>query len=86
MIVAGDASGRVHFLQLVEADETKPSHADVKVPLLSREQQSTYKPNGYYELSALCYWILNSILWAAPLCKRQFGFHQISQGQQEKHF
>jgi TIR domain/APAF-1 helical domain/WD domain, G-beta repeat len=40
-IVAGDASGRVHLLRLVEADETKPSPSEIKISLLLREQQST---------------------------------------------
>jgi WD40 repeat protein len=43
-IVAGDASGQVHFLRLVEADETEPSPAEIKVPPLLRQQQSTDKP------------------------------------------
>jgi len=34
-IVAGDDSGRLHFLRIVEADETKPSLGEVKIPLLS---------------------------------------------------
>jgi hypothetical protein len=32
MIVVGDEFGRVHFLQLVEADETNPSLADINKP------------------------------------------------------
>ncbi len=43
-ITAGDASGRVHFLRLVEADETKPAPGDAKIPLLLRQQQSIDKP------------------------------------------
>jgi len=33
IIVAGDGFGRLHFLQLVEADKTKPSIGDNKIPL-----------------------------------------------------
>jgi WD40 repeat protein len=40
-IVAGDRLGRVHFLRLVEADETTD---EIKIPLLLREQRSTDKP------------------------------------------
>jgi WD40 repeat protein len=43
-IIAGDDSGRVHFLQLIEGDETMPLIGDTKIPLLLREQQSTGKP------------------------------------------
>jgi WD40 repeat protein len=43
-IVVGDESGQVHFLRLEGADKTKPSPADVKVPVLLRERQSTDKP------------------------------------------
>jgi WD40 repeat protein len=43
MIVAGEISGRVHFLCLVEANETKPPIGDIKIELLLREQQSTDK-------------------------------------------
>jgi WD40 repeat protein len=39
-IVAGDASGRVHFLQLVEADETKRLPGEIKIPLLQRKEQA----------------------------------------------
>jgi WD40 repeat protein len=39
-IVAGDESGRVHFLRLVEADETKPPIGDTKIQLLHHEQAS----------------------------------------------
>jgi len=39
-IVAGTASGRVHILRLVEADETKPSPAKVKIPLLQSKEQA----------------------------------------------
>ena len=34
-IIAGDASGQVHFLELVEADKTKPSIGDAKIQLMS---------------------------------------------------
>ena len=40
-IVAGDNFGRLHFLRLVEADETKPALGDTKIQLLLREQQPT---------------------------------------------
>jgi hypothetical protein len=33
----------VHFLQLVEADETKLLPGEIKIPLLLREQQSKKK-------------------------------------------
>ena len=33
-IFAGDELARVYFLQLVEADETKPLPGEVKIPLL----------------------------------------------------
>jgi hypothetical protein len=39
-IVAGESSGRVHFLQLVEADETKPANDDTKIQLLQRQEQA----------------------------------------------
>jgi len=47
-IVGGDESGRVHFLRLVEADETKPPGGDTKIPLLDRKEQvphETEKPS-----------------------------------------
>ena len=34
-IVAGDGFGRLHFLEIVEADPTKPPIADAKVRLMS---------------------------------------------------
>ncbi len=40
-IIGGDALGRVHFLRLVEADETKSLPSEIKIPLLLRQQQST---------------------------------------------
>jgi WD40 repeat protein len=43
-IIAGGSSGPVHFLRLVEADETKPVPGDAKIPLLLRQQQSIDKP------------------------------------------
>jgi TIR domain/WD domain, G-beta repeat len=42
-IIAGDYSGRVHFLRLVEADKTKPAIGETKIPLLLRQQQSIDK-------------------------------------------
>jgi hypothetical protein len=39
-IIAGDALGRVHFLQLVEADETKPPIGDTKIPLLQCQEEA----------------------------------------------
>jgi hypothetical protein len=39
-IIAGDASGRVHFLQLVEEDETKPASGETKIVLLHRKEQA----------------------------------------------
>jgi WD40 repeat protein len=61
-IVAGDGFGRLHFLRLVEADETKPSPAEVKIPLLLHEQRSidkSEKPTtrgwtGDNEVSIVC--------------------------------
>jgi hypothetical protein len=44
-IIAGDRSGRVHFLQLVDADKTKPPIGDTKIPLLLREQPLSKAPN-----------------------------------------
>jgi WD40 repeat protein len=38
-IVAGDEAGRVHFLRLVEADETKPLIGDAMITLLDRKEQ-----------------------------------------------
>jgi WD40 repeat protein len=38
-IIAGDALGRVHFLRLVEADETMPPPGDAKIVLLHRKEQ-----------------------------------------------
>jgi WD40 repeat protein len=39
-IVAGDESGRVHFLRLVEADKTKAPFGDTKIPRLHRKDQA----------------------------------------------
>jgi WD40 repeat protein len=39
-IVAGDRLGRLHFLLLVEADKTKPSIGDTKIPLLQRKERA----------------------------------------------
>jgi internalin A len=35
----------LHFLRLVEADDTKPPVGDIKIPFLLRQQQSTDKPD-----------------------------------------
>jgi len=40
-IVGGDQSGRLHFLQFVQADETKPAIGDTKIQLLNREERTT---------------------------------------------
>ena len=40
-IVAGDSLGRVHFLRLVEADETKPAIGETKIQLLHRKEQAS---------------------------------------------
>jgi WD40 repeat protein len=40
-IVAGESSGRVHFLQIVEADETKPPIGEAKIQFLHRKDQAT---------------------------------------------
>jgi WD40 repeat protein len=40
-IVAGDRSGRVHFLRLVEADRTKPPIGDTKIRLLHRKEHAS---------------------------------------------
>jgi WD40 repeat protein len=39
-IVAGESSGRVHFLRLVEADKTKLLPGEIKIPLLLRKEQA----------------------------------------------
>jgi hypothetical protein len=38
-IVAGDGFGRFHFLQLVEADQTKPPIGETKIRLLRTKEQ-----------------------------------------------
>jgi hypothetical protein len=38
-IIAGDDSGRAHFLRLIEADETNHSIGNTKIPLLHRKEQ-----------------------------------------------
>ena len=43
-IIAGESSGRLHFLRLVQADETKPAAAEVQISQPLREQQSSDKP------------------------------------------
>jgi hypothetical protein len=40
-IIAGDASGRVHFLELVEADPIKPSIGETKIQLLRCNEPGT---------------------------------------------
>jgi len=40
-IVAGDKSGRLHVLQVVEADTTKPAPKDIKIQLLRREEPAS---------------------------------------------
>ena len=40
-IVAGDESGRVHLLRLVEADPTKPGIAETKIQLLHCKEQAS---------------------------------------------
>jgi WD40 repeat protein len=40
-IVAGDASGQVHLLRVVEADETKPAIGDTKIQLLHLKEPAT---------------------------------------------
>jgi WD40 repeat protein len=40
-IIAGDALGRMHFLRLVDADETKPAISDAKIVLLHHKEQGT---------------------------------------------
>jgi WD40 repeat protein len=40
-IIAGDRKGRVHFLQLVETDQTKPPIGEAKIQRLRREQASS---------------------------------------------
>jgi WD40 repeat protein len=40
-IIAGESSGRVHFLRLVEADETKPPIGEPKIVLLHRKEQAS---------------------------------------------
>jgi WD40 repeat protein len=40
-IVAGDGFGRLHFLILIEADETKPAIGDTKVQLLQNKEHAS---------------------------------------------
>jgi len=40
-IIAGDSSGRVHFLRLVEADPTKSQIGETKIQFLHREEPAT---------------------------------------------
>jgi WD40 repeat protein len=37
-IIAGDEAGRMHFLRIVEADETKSIIGHAKIPLLDRNE------------------------------------------------
>ena len=41
-IVAGESSGRVHFLRLVEADKTKPPIGETKIQLLRAYRSTTW--------------------------------------------
>jgi WD40 repeat protein len=40
-IIAGDALSRVHFVRLVEADETKSPIGDTKIVLLHHKEQAS---------------------------------------------
>ena len=40
-INASDSFGHIHFLRLVEADETKLLPGEIKIPLLHRKEQET---------------------------------------------
>ena len=40
-IVARDASGRVHFLRLVEADKKKPQIGEIKIRLRPHKEQAS---------------------------------------------
>ena len=40
-IIAGGALGRVHFLRLIEADETKLLPTEVKIQLLFHKEQAS---------------------------------------------
>ena len=37
-IIAGEESGRVHFLRLIEPDPTKPSIGEIKIQLLQGKE------------------------------------------------
>jgi WD40 repeat protein len=41
-IVAGDASGQVHFLRLIEADKLRLAAGETKIQLLRREKPATH--------------------------------------------
>jgi WD40 repeat protein len=43
-IIAGESSGRLHFLRLVQVDETKPAAPEVKISPPLREMHSADKP------------------------------------------
>jgi WD40 repeat protein len=45
-IVAGDCFGRVHFLEIVEPDKTKPLAGETKIPLLRRKENSRSVTNA----------------------------------------
>lgn len=42
MIVAGETSGHVHFLGLVEEDPTKPAIGDIKIQLLQGKEPGAH--------------------------------------------
>jgi hypothetical protein len=39
--VAGDVTGNMHILRLIEADKTKPPIGDTKITLLDRREQAS---------------------------------------------
>jgi WD40 repeat protein len=47
-IVAGEETGRVHFLQFVEVDEIKPSIGETKIVLLHRKEEQTRSSGSSY--------------------------------------
>jgi hypothetical protein len=66
-IIAEDESGQVHFLELVEADKTKPSPSEIKISLLFREQQSTDNQRGHLQRR----WLDQSIDFLHPLVSQE---------------
>jgi hypothetical protein len=44
VMIAGESSGQVHFLQIVEADEPKPAINETKIQFRHREEQSITQP------------------------------------------